>query len=63
MIIKFLKGKRNQYKFPIDIYISKVPIYPLIDGKVENYHKGMRTINFRFKNNVYAIFINLYKND
>jgi len=63
MIIKFLKGKRNQYKFPIDIYISKVPIYPLIDGKVENYRKGMITINFRFKNNVYAIFINLYKND
>lgn len=57
--IKYLKGKRNRYKFPIGIYISKIPIYPLNDGKIENYHKNMRTINFRIKRNVYTIFIKI----
>ena len=54
-----MKGKRNRYKFPIGIYISKIPIYPLKDGKIENYHKNMRTINFRIKRNVYTIFIKI----
>ncbi len=54
-----MKGKRNRYKFPIGIYISKIPIYPLNDGKIENYHKNMRTINFRIKRNVYTIFIKI----
>ena len=61
MIIKCFKGKRNYYKFPIGIYVCKLPIYPLVNDKVQEYHKGMRTINFRFKNNVYSIFINLNK--
>ncbi len=59
MKIKYMEGKRNRYKFPIGIYISKIPIYPLNDGKIENYHKNMRTINFRIKRNVYTIFIKL----
>ena len=54
-----MKGKRNRYKFPIGIYISKIPIYPLNDGKIENYHKNMITINFRIKRNVYTIFIKI----
>ena len=59
MKIKYMKGKRNRYKFPIGIYISKIPIYPLNNGKVESYHKNMRTINFRIKRNVYTIFIKI----
>lgn len=55
MIIKFNKGKRNHYKFPIGIYISKIPIVPINKCK---YYKKMRTINFRYKHNVYSIFIN-----
>lgn len=54
-----MKGKRNRYKFPIGIYISKIPIYPLNNGKVESYHKNMRTINFRIKRNVYTILIKI----
>ena len=50
-----MKGKRNRYKFPIGIYISKIPIYPLNNDKIENYHKNIRTINFRIKRNVYKI--------
>jgi len=61
MIIRFIKGKRNYYKFPIGIYICNIPIYPLVNDKVQKYRKGMLTINFRFKNNVYCIFINLKK--
>ena len=59
MKIKYMKGKRNKYKFPIGIYISKIPIYPLNNGKVESYHKNMRTINFRIKRNVYTILIKI----
>ena len=59
MKIKYMKGKRNRYKFPIGIYISKIPIYPLNNGKVESYHKNMRTINFRIKRNVYTILIKI----
>ena len=58
MIIKFNKGKRNHYKFPIGIYISKVYIPPFNEG---NYHNKMRTINFRYKYNIYSIFINWNK--
>ena len=54
-----MKGKRNKYKFPIGIYISKIPIYPLNNGKVESYRKNMRTINFRIKRNVYTILIKI----
>jgi hypothetical protein len=61
MIIRFNKGKRNRYKFPIGIYISKIPIYPLKNGKVIKYHKKMRTINFKYKHNIYSIFINWKK--
>ena len=61
MIIKFNKGKRNHYKIPIGVYISKIPIYPIKDGKIEKYHQKMRTINFRYKYNVYSIFINWRK--
>lgn len=61
MKIKFIKGKRNHYKFPIGIYICKLPIYPLINNEVQKYHNRMRTINFRYKNNVYGIFINWNK--
>lgn len=63
MIIKCFKGKRNHYKFPIEIYVCKLPIYPLVNDKVQKYHKGMRTINFRYKHNVYGIFINWNKNE
>jgi hypothetical protein len=59
MKIKYMKGKRNRYKFPIGIYISKIPIYPLNNDKVENYRKNMRTINFRIKRNVYTILIKI----
>ena len=59
MKIKYMKGKRNRYKFPIGIYISKIPIYPLNNSKVESYHKNMRTINFRIKRNVYTILIKI----
>ena len=55
--VKFIKGKRNRYKFPIAFYICKIPIYPLVDGNINAYHKGMRTINFRIKRNVYTLFI------
>ena len=61
MIIKFIKGRRNRYKFPIEIYVCKIPIYPLVNDKVQEYRKGMRTINFRFKHTVYSIFINWNK--
>ena len=63
MIIKFLKGKRNHYKFLIGIYVCKLPIYPIINDKVQEYRKRMRTINFRYKHNVYSIFINWNKNE
>jgi hypothetical protein len=59
MKIKYMKGKRNRYKFPIGIYISKIPIYPLNNDKVKNYRKNMRTINFRIKRNVYTILIKI----
>lgn len=59
MKIIYMKGKRNRYKFPIGIYISKIPIYPLNNGKIENYHKNMRTINFRIKRNIYTILIKI----
>ena len=59
MKIKYMKSKINRYKFPIGIYISKIPIYPLNGGKIENYHKNIRTINFRIKRNVYTILIKI----
>ena len=55
MIIEFRKGKRNHYRFPIGLYISKIYIPPFNDKK---YHKKMRTLNFRYRYNVYQIFIN-----
>ena len=39
MIIKCFKGKRNHYKFPIEIYVCKIPIYPIVNDKVQKYHK------------------------
>ena len=70
MIIKFNKGKRCgihakehiKYK-PIGFYISKIPIYPLKNRKVIEYHKKMITINFRWKDNIYSIFINWKRNN
>ena len=41
MIVKFNKGLRNKYKFPIGFYICKIPKYP----KKNEYRKGIRTIN------------------
>ena len=61
MKIKFITGKRNRYKFPIGIYINKLPCYPLVEGKVQKYAKGMRTITFRVNHNIYGIFINWNK--
>lgn len=55
MIVEFRKGKRNHYRFPIGLYICKIYIPPFNDKK---YHKNMRTLNFRYKYNVYQIFIN-----
>lgn len=54
-----MKTQDCGHKFPIGIYISKLPIYPLNDGKIENYHKNIRTINFRIKRNIYAILIKI----
>ena len=48
MIIGFMRGKRNRYKFLFGFYIKRVK-------------KRMRTINFRWKRNVYTIFINFNK--
>ena len=56
MIVKFNKGFRNKYKFPIGFYICKISKYP----KKNEYRKGIRTINFRYKHRVYSIFINIY---
>ena len=61
MVIKFLKGKRNKYKVPFGIYVSRIPIYPLEDGKVTKYQPNIFTINFRYKHNVYSILVNLKK--
>ena len=58
MIIQFLKGKRNHYKYIIGFHISKIEIPPFGNKK---YRKGMRTINFRYKHNVYSIFLNWNK--
>jgi len=63
MIIKFLKGKRNRYKAPFGIYVSKIPIYPLKDGKVAKYQSKIFTINFRYKRNVYSVLVNLKKKE
>ena len=58
MVIKFLKGKRNRYKVPFGIYVSKIPIYPLKDGKVVKYQPKIFTINLRYKHNVYSVLVN-----
>ena len=50
MIIKFMRGKRNRYKFLFGFYVKRVK-------------KRMGTINFRWKRNVYTIFINFNKID
>ena len=55
MIIRFKKGKRNRYKFPIGFYIKRIEIHPFGNN---HYKPKMRTINFRYKDNVYCIFIN-----
>lgn len=51
--IKFMKGKRNRYKSLVGFYACKILFE---DGK---YRKGMRTLNFRFKRNVYTIFLKI----
>ena len=61
MAIKFLKGKRNRYKVLFGIYVSKIPIYPLKNGKVAKYQPKIFTINFRYKHNVYSVLVNLKK--
>ena len=61
MFIKFLKGKRNRYKVPFGIYVSKIPIYPLKGEKVAKYHPNIFTINFRYKHDVYSVLVNLKK--
>ena len=54
MTIKFNKGYRNRYKFPIGFYIKRIEIPPY--GR-NAYQKGIRTINFRFMHIVYSLFI------
>ena len=50
MIIKFNKGKRNHYKIPIGFYISKIPTYPIKNGKVTKYQPFL----------VFSVFFQLY---
>ncbi len=43
-LIKFIKGKRNHYKFPIGFYICK-------------FRKNILTVNIRIKQEVYCILL------